>query len=432
MTDQATPSTQGRLRGEHLLVLAVVAMVLIALFYMQSQRQQALRSSPTGLNGLQTWLAAEGQSAQSFTGGWGIEIDTVGLWVVPLYDTALDRPRKAPKTKEDLLLQQDEYELFANTLAAKIRSVQTLVILPKWRSGVRLTGIAHPVLLSETARVESTLQTVISDPGARLIRSRVPFVDFAYPGDAGLQAKIYAAQVFTSDKCAPVIGRPDAMLLASCAWGDESVLILSDPDLVNNHGLRLGDNARIVSTLFADLADERNIVIDYNPSYWLRDWSEVEHRDRSWSDLARFFSPPFTLLWIAGGLLLVLVLWRSAIRFGPVIGTAIGLSASKIQAVAARARLMRLAGQDGAMLDDYASVRIAALGADLYGVRHAGHFANEQNFLAYVKRKHPDQVVPLLDALNALRSVPHRIPAGRAMELVDQLERVLEQISNET
>ena len=84
------------------------------------------------------------------------------------------------------------------------------------------------------------------------------------------------------------------------------------------------------------------------------------------------------------------------------------------------------------MLDDYASVRIAALGADLYGARHAGHFANEQNFLAYVKRKHPDQVVPLLDALNALRSVPRRIPAGRAMELVDQLERVLEQISNET
>ena len=61
-------------------VIALICVaVLIAGWYILSQRQQVLRRSPAGLDGLQVWLATNGASAQNFAGGWLMDQTAVGL-----------------------------------------------------------------------------------------------------------------------------------------------------------------------------------------------------------------------------------------------------------------------------------------------------------------------------------------------------------------
>ena len=131
----------------------VAAIVLAGILYLMSQRQQELRRSPVGFDGLQVWLASEGGSAQNFTGGWLLDPASIGLLVLPVYDTVPDRPLEPALDKMQLLYQQDESDLDWAPLREKIDMLPGLIVLPKWRSGMRLTGIAHPALLVEERRL---------------------------------------------------------------------------------------------------------------------------------------------------------------------------------------------------------------------------------------------------------------------------------------
>jgi len=422
-------------------VIGLIGMiVLAAIWYVMSQQQQSLRRSPSGLDGLQVWLTSNGVSAQNFTGGWLIDETTVGLLIAPVYDSILDQERARPATQKELLLQQDEFDLASSAILQKARRVPALVVLPKWRSGMRLTGLAHPVLGIEPDRLLSTLRKLTGNADNTLIPARSPFTDFRYIASSGtaLNARIYAAQMFKDSDCTPLIGRADAMLLAECpldVTGEDepgrSVLVLSDPDLLNNHGLRLGDNALIALDFLQSRAGADKIVIDYSRDVWLRDPYVEPERERTWDDLARFFGPPFLALWAGTGLLLALFLWRAALRYGPIFPETTGPGAGKDIAVQARARLLRLSGQDGALARDYAAARLAATASALFGPAHARHYAGEEAFLKYTGRRHPALAPRLHNVLKAIHKLPARLPASDAIHNIDQLEQVLEQITHD-
>lgn len=435
MTDTASSKQRNALSAEMIVMAVAVLLIVVALWFALAQRQQALRSSPAGFDGLQAWLVSQSVGAQSFSGGWLIDESSIGLLVVPIFDTALDEKRTLPQTKQELLLQQDEYDLVTGPVLEKAASVPTLMILPKWRTGLRLTGLGHPVLLVKQDGPEAILRRIIGDSQARVGVARTPFTEFRYEAeDEDLSAKIYAAQMFTSKGCRPIIGRADAMLLADCplASGKGRVLILSDPDLLNNHGLRLGDNAYIARDLLAQKAGAQNVLIDYSRDNWLRGEENTIERERTWSDLLRFFDPPFRVLWVGVVLAFALALWRSSLRFGPAIAERLRPGASKSLAVASRARLMRLAGQDGALVKEYAKARIGVVAGQLFGVEHARHYANEDAFIGYVERRHNRYAGPLAAVLEAINALPSRANATQAIRHVDDLEHILEQITDDT
>jgi hypothetical protein len=418
-----------------LVVMGLVAViVMVGIFYLLSQRQQELRRSPVGFDGLQVWLASEGGSAQNFTGGWLLDPASIGLLVLPVFDTIPDRPLEPALDKMELLYQQDESDLDWRPLREKIDTLPGLIVLPKWRSGMRLTGIAHPALLVEDARLNDLLRGLTGDSKIRLSRIRRVFTRLPYRSQDGaeMMAELYAAQLFDGSACEPIIGQGPETLLASCpvAGRDGTVLILSDPDLLNNHGLRLGQNAEIARDLLLSAAGEGSLVIDYSRDNWLASPEEPIERERTWSDLLRFFQPPFLALWLGGALTLALVLWRSFRRAGPVVSRS-DSGGGKLQAIRARARLMRLTGQDGAMLADYAAARIAATAARLVGPGHARQIGEEQAFLRYLGRRRPDLAARLNDALGRLKALPARIPATVAIQHVEDLEQILELIAND-
>ena len=200
----------------------IALLVILALWFALSQRQQVLRTSPVGFDGLKTWLVSEGVAAQRFTGGWFINEEQVGLLVVPLFDTDPTSIRRSPTTKEELIFQQDEYDLSWTDIMAKADRVPTLVVLPKWRTGLRLTGLGHPVLLVERRRVENALRQITGDSGASVRYARQPFTTYSYVDDPALNAQLYAAQHFNSDGCAPIVGAPRQMILARCNVSDRT------------------------------------------------------------------------------------------------------------------------------------------------------------------------------------------------------------------
>lgn len=422
--------------GSEMIVMGIVAILVIAaLIYVSSQRQQELRRSPLGLDGLRTWLVAEDQSVQIFSGGWPLDREEVGLNILPIYDTNLVARRTPPRTKEDLLMQQDEYDVEIDVVAEKINEVTVLAVLPKWRSGMRLTGKAHPILISDPSAIEGVLGDIINDRNPQVRYSRQPFAEFAYEATDGrrLSAVTYASQTFTSDACTPLVGTAASMILGQCdsRWG-APLLVLSDPDLLNNHGLRLGDNAFIISDVVKAWGQDKQIIIDYSRRSWFASPEERVTRERTWSDLLRFFEPPFTLMWTGLALSLLLVLWRAFLRFGPLRDSVGKMGAGKALAIGARANLMRLSGQDGALVNEYGRARLAATAAALFGPAHARQFSSPEAFLDYTKRRHPELAGPLATALSDMAAMPPSASAGQAMAAVTELEKILEQITHDT
>lgn len=434
MSDRPIP--RGRFAASDLLGALIIGAVVLGLFFFLSAgRQQALNNSPAGFAGLRTWLVANDLPAQNFNGGWPVDPAQVDLAIVPLFDTDLRQRRELPTNETELLMQQDEYDLARAQVFLKLEAVRTLLILPKWRTGMRLTGLAHPVLLSDVNDVERTLQQILG-ADAELLVSTEAVSQFDYQAANGdrLSAEIYAAQGFTAKNCRPIIGTADAMILAECLLGrNNPVLVLSDPDLLNNHGLRLGDNARIAADLVAENHAEGLILLDYSFSSWYQvESGEGIARDREWSDLARFFEPPFLLLWVGTGLLLGLALWRGGVRNGPALRLGKAHGASKTLAIAARARLMRRTDQDGALVGAYANARIAATAVAKLGPDHGASFATDQDFQSYLNRRHPNQAARFATVLSALRALPPRSSAAEAASHIEDLEAVLEEIKHDT
>lgn len=426
---------QGQGRSDVLLI-GIGALILIGiLLFVFSGSQQQLRKSPAGFDGLHAWVATEGHPVRSFTGGWSSDPDVIGLRILPIFDTDLNSRRVTPRTEEEYLMQSDEYDLRESVAQRKGEIVKTMYVLPKWRSGMRLTGKAHPDLLLASGAPTQVLRDVVSARIGRTFFLEKPFSDFPMQMSGGerLTARLYMAQAFEGKDCEPLIGRVGEMILGRCpmeeGYDDGYVWVLSDPDLLNNHGLRLGDNAEIAKQVILPMAGERTLMIDYSDRIWLLNQSRGITQDRTWADLLRFFAYPFSVLWISGGILFALILWRASARFGPILRRKSGIDASKRVANQAAARLMRLTEQDGALLGDYADVRLSAIAARNLGPAHKN---DPDAALRFVRRKRPDLANDLQDAINAIRSQPSNLSAAAAIANVDKFEHILEQLNHDT
>ena len=75
---QTNPAGRG-LRLDIFVGAAVIAVIVVAYMVFAGQRQQVLRMSASGFEGLATWLQADDLDVRSFAGGWSIDQDQIGL-----------------------------------------------------------------------------------------------------------------------------------------------------------------------------------------------------------------------------------------------------------------------------------------------------------------------------------------------------------------
>ena len=437
MQSQGVPLRSNGFGFEYLATAVIVIVAVLALLFLASGRQTTLRADETGFDGLQIWINQNGVSGQTFTGGWPLDPSGIGLLIIPLFDTELIKARSIPKNKEELLRQQDEYDLQLTSVVARYKQIPSLIILPKWRSGMRLTEIAHPELLVDGERVKKSLRRLLLDDSAELSQAKNGFSDFSYQSkDQGtLEASIYSSQSFTSSRCIPLVGSNEAIILGECSYGytiKSKFLLLSDPDLLNNHGLKLGDNAAVAIDLLKTRAKEKRVVIDYSIRSWLLTDTRHKKRDRTWADLLRFFEPPFQALWIIAGCLFVLFLWRGGTRFGPTRKFDFNDASKRSNMIDAFAKIMRLSDQNGSIAKEYVNARLSNIASTLFGHSQANYMANKDRFLGYLDKRDKKLAEDLLTAIDNVQNLPVKASGEVTMKHIDRLEIVLERVVNES
>lgn len=416
------------------LVLAVAAFGLVLM--MGVQRAPALEKSAIGFDGLASWLSNNEQPARSFHGGGALSSEGVGLRILPIYDSDLNVYRSSIQTEAHLL--QDIRPIMRHVVTGKIETLPTLVILPKWSDGVRLGAITHPDFLYTIAPepAQEEVEDLTTEKAAALQMAWTGFrtPDYTLPdGDAltveeielpeeyGGTAQIYAPQwMATPPNCEAIIGTAQRSLLATCSADDTTYWLLSDPDLLNNHGLQHADNALFAASFIEQIAGNGSVLIDYSNRIWLV--AQTTPRERTWADLRRYFEPPMTAFWIAGMVLLAAILWRSGVRALP-LATPFqhGHGAARSTALRAQARLMRNARADGALLRALAHARTASL-CDIWLGREARYSDRVERMMRILTKKNTQVAAEYRAATDHIHSLPDRIRIDDAVAALSQLE----------
>ncbi|MEO1331447.1 MAG: hypothetical protein AAFW46_17490 [Pseudomonadota bacterium] len=381
MTGRAsTPGTAGAGTSRAPLAIVLGGVVLAALLaaWLGWSSGVRLDRSAAGFEGLVQWLRANETEARMFRGGAALTREQVGLRVLPLHDVDLMRDAATPETKRDALLAETERDVDAFTVELKTALLPTLVVLPKWRAGIRSLAVAHPDLLASEDAVARVAGQLLGEARPALVRragwSEIAWSAARRPAAPDLRGDLraYHLQTLRGSGCAPLLEVDDALLLGRCGEGDRAFWLLTDPDLLNNHGLSNGENARLALEALETLAEDGPILVDATDRVWASRGRSAPPRERTWADLARFLEPPFTILLTAFGLLSALAVWRAWVRDrAPIPPEADGVAGARRAAIDAKARLLRLSGHDAELTRAYVADRLQALAAEALGPHRA-------------------------------------------------------------
>jgi hypothetical protein len=414
-----------------LLAAAVCAIVIAGIAYFFSlERQATLNRSQVGFAGLQTWLKSQDIETLTFLGGGALRPEEIGLRILPLFDENLARLSQSPDTEAENLQQKTEYDISSSIVREKMDLVPSLVILPKWRRAVRFKGIAHPAFLIPLNDVQR-VRNQIGGIGGSLVRPADGYTEnrLTYNGSA-FTAGLYQPQFIKGSSCEPLLGDKEAMLLGKCRVDEIDFWILADPDLLNSHGLKLGDNARLGADLIAGLAADGRVIIDLTSRIFVTE--KPEQKARSWSDLARFFTYPFSVLWTGFAILCFLFLWHAWVRYGPIVRLFDDRPrASKTNSIDATARLLRLSGHDRRLLQSHFAVRCRMLAADLLGPHRTMGAEPVQELVRIVSQRSPELAREISATSEALHNSTHELSHTELLHLLDQFETLYERTLHE-
>ncbi len=355
--------------GPILFLALLLGLAALAVFGLS--RETDYDRSPLGSKGLEVWLQAKGIPVIRSDVHATRASSEFSLRIVPL-----------PIARADAASAQDDGKKEAGRLApwiyeATIYELPTLIILPKWRGSVLDDGIARESGLVPFSDINNELNK--ADLSNLYLTRLGPGFEEAeqtvQPGDPQ-KIRLYRAQVFDRstipDRCEEIAGIDAGALLLQCE-DDHMVYVLSDPDLMNNHGLALGDNAAFALSLVRKLrgADATKPVYLDTSGKLLDGEAPVDEGrtyERSTSDLARLFAYPLSIVWGAILLVAAMCFWRGAYRFGPALAeTAANIEISKTAAIEATARLLRLSGNDGRMAAQFVQHLLADRAALHFG-----------------------------------------------------------------
>lgn len=442
MTDATQPAqAKGGGLGP-IIALAVGAALLIGLLVF-SRSELPLGRSVTGMNGLTGWLRENDIQIITFTGGAPLEKSRMGLRIMPLYDTDLLSDREVPDDREGLIAQTSENDIERYVVRSKLRDLPTIVVLPKWRTGVRALGVAHKDLLIPRQEINRLLGQ-LGVEGARVARDAQGFTTRRTElPDGTAEIGLLHAQTITASNCETKVSyrREPLFLLCGEAPQEESLSgqkaeaevttsseadktddsktqfwVLTDPDIASNHGLSLAQNAKAMLSIIRSTDFQNSAVLDLSNAIWV--WDESAYppdHERTWEDVARVFAWPFTMIWIAFAVLASLVFWRAVTRYGPPARSAEEEPlAAKNTSIDAKARLLRLANHDAALLKTHIAARLQRLVAELLGPHRPAGREPLAVLLPVVRRSDPE----LAEELSLSATTP-----GAGADLLAHLDR---------
>ena len=411
-------------------VVALILALALGAWLLVRGGERELNLSAIGHDGLLTWLKQDGIEARKAV-AVAVEPDSVGLRILPIYDTDLGTRFERPETREDYLKTTTEIDITQVVVQRKLNLLPTLIIAPKWTRAMRQSGFAHPSLLTDLKDASRPFEdtAVAWKPFVRPERQVLELRGMVDPFE-DLTVTLYAPQLFDPTlppNCVPVIGGRLGHVMIRCKGARMTYHAISDPDMLNNHGLTLGDNAETARVVLPYLADGKTVLLDNTTRVFVE--RERQYDARDWSDLLRFFSYPFSVLWIGLAALLGLAVWRSSVRFGPAQRPFDDQpSAARAVSVKAKARLLQLTGNRQALIAAHVHNRLHELSTALLGSERGANARQLQNTIT---RKNPELARDFVNSLDASLSPPAGASAAQILDLLEAFEAETQKVLHE-
>ncbi len=209
---------------------------------------------------------------------------------------------------ESLIVAEPYPDLLGERVAEAIKTADSvLFVLPKWEGEQSLDGsdwVSSVTLMSE--------RDVTVTAGKLFTRLQV-FRPGSGPDEWHLdgfdiQPTIEEPQLAWHPAGTPLITSSKGSLLMRLEMNGSTIFVLSDPDLINNHGLAKGRNADLAVAIVDQIRGPNSVpvVID-----------ETLHGFRLEPNLWRaMLAMPFTVATLAAFLAILMLIWSASNRFG--------------------------------------------------------------------------------------------------------------------
>lgn len=406
---------------------AILALLIALVYFASGRGERDLDASVMGTDGVATWLRRNDLEVVYSHPRANPLASEISLGIAPLYDTDFYDSRQVEDTDAERMASTSPRQIDADMLGDMRSKIPMLIILPKWRYGFAMTGIAHQQTQIPPKEVKAVIAQFDLQPlGLLPITNDITEgVLVGNLGDKPLTSAVFRAQLFDRatlpQGCIERLGIAEGAYLIECKPSQRSKISywLSDPDLLSNHGLNLADHAEAAPIWVAALRGTHAapILLAQHP-VWLREEDE-EHEpyERTPEDLLRLFKWPLSAFWAMGAAVLALAFWRGTKRFGAPKGRVIDRAASSRRAaIAAKARLLRLSGADARMAAEHVRARMIDMAAHALGPASANE-AGVHRWLSLIERRDAQLAS---DLRQTVAGITPDLPHGELLRMIEK------------
>ncbi|MCL1874830.1 MAG: hypothetical protein FWF87_01060 [Synergistaceae bacterium] len=251
-----------------------------------------------------------------------------------------------------------------------------LIVLPKWRgtqdrnrslwvSEVELVSqnTAQQVLTIAAGRESALFYRILNDSENMVWHVNEIGIEPSLPN---------VIQLIRSEKIMPIVGNRDNMLLGEIRTANENkIWVLSDPDILSNHGIVKGENAAFMLSVIDSLRKWNN-----SGSKTVIVFDETIHgfQEQPGSIFSLPFRFPFVIVTVLTCITAALLILSGTGRFGVPIVPKPALGFGKVNLIGNSARLLDYAGHHRAVLERYINMTLRSAAAAL----HAPHFGDSR------------------------------------------------------
>jgi uncharacterized protein DUF4350 len=272
-----------------------------------------------------------------------------------------------------LVLAEPRSSLRQDDLISKLKAERVLLVLPKWFG---LPSDNRPGWVREV-RERSTFD---ASSVVGLVASRMEVVREDAPvlwttNELDLRPNVVKpTQLMRGTGLRPVIAGDKGMLVGELVERNRRVLVLSDPDVIQNHGLAREGNAALAVALIKRLRGANGTVV----------FDETIHGYTAPAEnpFALMFRFPFVIATVQGLIAVGLLLWATMARFGAPQSVPPPLSAGRAGLLQNMAMLIEFTGHEQVMIRRYVEETLRHVARQLHAPRALAGDA----LLAWLKR----------------------------------------------
>jgi hypothetical protein len=332
---------------------------------------------------------------------------------VPVVVSRFRSAEKAGRSSLLVLAEPDGSETSEQMLGGFGDLWHGLLVLPKWnglpdRSKPRWVETMDMVPLDD---VELVLKRAKSDGMVKRLKGTFT-VDVP---EFGGTIELTDPQIMIGSAVRPIVSLQGGVLIGEVDLGNGQQWVLSDPDVISNHGIDQGDNAVVAVSIIETLRPAGGAVI----------FDETIHGLELRPNLMRTaFELPFGIVTLSAAVAIALAVWAGLMRFGRPLPGQRALQPGKVTLIRTTADLLRQGSRKGTVelvLTRYLKAQVADLVARLNGPRGL----DENRQIAWlddlaVARRLGSRLQPLAAAIETTAK-SHSTDPGRALRLAADL-----------